>query len=98
MNTIDQEPGTAIVTGAGRGFGREVAAALVDAGWRVVGLARTAADLAQVREELGDRFTPMSADAVDEAVARSAISEYQPSLLVLNAGATPHMAPLTEHT
>jgi NAD(P)-dependent dehydrogenase (short-subunit alcohol dehydrogenase family) len=46
---------TAIVTGAGRGFGRGIAAALVAAGAHVVGVARTGSHLAEVRYALGRR-------------------------------------------
>ena len=37
-------------------------------------------------------------DVTDEKLARRIISEIQPSILVLNAGATPVMGPLTELT
>ncbi|MGY6023462.1 SDR family oxidoreductase [Streptomyces spinosirectus] len=89
---------TAVVTGAGRGFGRAISAALVAAGTRVVGIARTERDLRAVREELGDGFTPVAADATDESVAQRVVGDHRPGLLVLNAGATPHMAPLHEQT
>src|SRR3954469_1717439 len=89
---------TAVVTGAGRGFGRAISAALVAAGTRVVGIARTERDLRAVRDELGDGFTPVIADATDESVAQQVIRDHRPGLLVLNAGATPHMAPLQEQT
>ncbi|MFD2082635.1 NAD(P)-dependent dehydrogenase, short-chain alcohol dehydrogenase family [Actinopolymorpha cephalotaxi] len=89
---------TAVVTGASRGFGRAIAAALVALGTRVVGVARDERDLSAVREVLGEGFTAFVGDATDEALARDVISEYQPGLLVLNAGATPHMAPLQEQT
>lgn len=89
---------TAVVTGASRGFGRAIATALVAAGTHVVGIARGADDLNAVHAELGDRFTPVVADATDEAVARRVIHEHRPGLLVLNAGATPHMAPVHEQT
>ncbi|WP_143668459.1 SDR family NAD(P)-dependent oxidoreductase, partial [Streptomyces carpinensis] len=45
---------TAVVTGAGRGFGRAIAAALVAGGTRVIGIARDEQELRAVREELGD--------------------------------------------
>ena len=98
MNTTDQSIDTAIVSGASRGFGRAIATELVAAGWRVVGLARTTRDLQEVRDEAGDGFIPVTSDAADEAVAESMITRFQPRLLVLNAGAVPHMAPLTQHT
>lgn len=89
---------TAIVTGAGRGFGRAIAAALVAAGARVVGVARTRSQLEEVRAQLGDAFTPVVADAADPAAAARLIDEYRPATLVLCAGATPPMAPLQEQT
>jgi len=89
---------TAVVTGASRGFGRAIAAALVTGGVRVVGIARDEGPLGAVRDDLGDRFTPLAADAADEDLARRVIAEHRPGLLVLNAGAVPHMAPVQEQT
>lgn len=89
---------TAIVTGASRGFGRGVAAALSAAGAHVVGVARTSADLDHVRDVLGDDFAPVTADAADPAAATRLIDEYQPRTLVLCAGAAPRMTPLQEQT
>lgn len=89
---------TAVVTGASRGFGRAIAAALVAAGTDVVGLARDARELHAVGDALGERFTPLVADAADEAAAQAVIRDRRPGLLVLNAGATPHMAPVHEQT
>ncbi|MGB8408077.1 MAG: SDR family oxidoreductase [Mycobacterium sp.] len=89
---------TALVSGAGRGFGRAIATALVSAGWRVVGVARTGADLESVRAEVGTGFIPVAGDATDEALGTQLIAQYRPQLLVLNAGATPHTAPLTDQT
>ncbi|MEU3985138.1 SDR family oxidoreductase [Streptomyces sp. NPDC026672] len=89
---------TAVVTGAGRGFGRAIAAALVAGGTRVVGIARDAQALDAVRDELGDAFTPLAADATGDALAHDVIRDHRPGLLVLNAGAAPHMAPVQEQT
>ncbi len=89
---------TAVVTGAGRGFGRAVAAALVATGTHVVGIARDERELRAVREDLGAGFTPVAADATGEALAEEVIREHRPGLLVLNAGAPTHMAPVHEHT
>src|ERR1700685_3153932 len=105
MTTPGQRPGgqemsahfkTAVVTGASRGFGRAIAAALVAAGTDVVGVARGEQDLATARAELGGGFTPVTADAADDALAHDLIRQYRPGLLVLNAGAVPHMAPVHE--
>ncbi|SEM11219.1 SDR family oxidoreductase [Streptacidiphilus jiangxiensis] len=89
---------TAVVTGAGRGFGRVVAAALVAEGTRVLGVARTEADLAAAREELGNGFVPVVGDAGDEELAERLVREERPALLVLNAGARPLLAPLHEQS
>ncbi len=89
---------TAVVTGASRGFGRAIAGALVAAGAPVVGIARGEHDLRAVHDELGARFTPVRADATDETLAHDVIREHRPGLLVLNAGAVPHMAPVHEQT
>jgi NAD(P)-dependent dehydrogenase (short-subunit alcohol dehydrogenase family) len=89
---------TAVITGASRGFGRAIAAALVTAGTDVVGIARGERELRAVRDELGEGFTPVAADATDDALAQDVIREYRPGLLVLNAGVAPHMAPVHEQT
>jgi NAD(P)-dependent dehydrogenase (short-subunit alcohol dehydrogenase family) len=89
---------TAIVTGAGRGFGRAIATALSAAGAHVVGVARSASALDELRDELGNTFTAVAADAADPATAGRLLDEYSPRTLVLCAGAAPTMAPLHEHT
>ena len=89
---------TAVVTGASRGFGRAIAGALVAAGTTVVGIARNADELRAVRDELGDGFTPVTGDATDAELAHTVVREHRPGLLVLNAGITPHMAPVQEQT
>ena len=85
---------TAIVTGASRGFGRAIAAALAVAGARVVGVARRPAHI----DELGEHFTSVAADVADPQVAQRLIDEHQPTMLVLCAGASPTMSPLHEQT
>jgi NAD(P)-dependent dehydrogenase (short-subunit alcohol dehydrogenase family) len=75
---------TAIVTGASRGFGRGIAAALTAAGAHVIGVARSGGTV--------------TADAADPATAQRLIDEYQPRTVVLCAGAAPQMSPLHEQT
>jgi len=89
---------TALVTGASRGFGRGIAAALSKAGAQVVGVARDRTQLQEVSAELGTSFTPVEADATDPTVAGRLIDAHQPSILVLNAGAAPLSRPLQHHT
>lgn len=89
---------TALVTGAGRGFGRGIATALSEAGAAVVGVARDQARLAELRAELGDTFIPVVADAADPVTAGALIDAHRPRILVLNAGATPLPRPIHQHT
>jgi NAD(P)-dependent dehydrogenase (short-subunit alcohol dehydrogenase family) len=98
MPITDLTDTTALVTGASRGFGRGIATALTAAGARVIGLARTAEPLHELREQLGDRFTPVTGDATDPDLAHDLIAQYRPQTLVLNAGAIPAMGPVHEHT
>jgi NAD(P)-dependent dehydrogenase (short-subunit alcohol dehydrogenase family) len=98
MSSTDLTGTTAVVTGASRGFGRGVAAALTAAGASVIGVARTIAPLHEVHEELGDRFIPVAGDAADPGLAEELITQYRPKTLVLNAGAVPPMGAVHEQT
>jgi NAD(P)-dependent dehydrogenase (short-subunit alcohol dehydrogenase family) len=89
---------TAIVTGAGRGFGRAIAMALSAAGAHVIGVARTRAQLDEVHDQVGDTFTAVVADAADPATAGRLLDDYRPRTLVLCAGAAPQMRPLPDQT
>lgn len=90
--------GSAIVTGAGRGFGRGIAAALAGAGHTVIAVGRDPDQCSALRTQLGAAIVPVVADAADPAVAGRLIAEYAPRTLILNAGVTPHTAPLQEQT
>jgi NAD(P)-dependent dehydrogenase (short-subunit alcohol dehydrogenase family) len=95
----DQLSGTtALVTGASRGLGRGVAVSLAEAGATVVGVGRDRGRLEDLRADLGDRFTPVPADAADPVVASHLIDRYEPRLLVLAAGAAPPMRSLQHQT
>ena len=97
--TIRQLAGTtAVVTGASRGFGRAISVSLVERGAHVVGVARSEELLADVKDQLGDAFTPEVADVADPAVARQLIADHRPRTVVLNAGATPSAGSLLEQT
>ena len=89
---------TAVVTGASRGFGRATAVALAAHGAHVIGIARSAAPVKELEEELDGSFTAVVADATDPALPAWLFSRYQPQTVVLNAGATPVMGPLQEQT
>jgi NAD(P)-dependent dehydrogenase (short-subunit alcohol dehydrogenase family) len=98
MNGSELVGTTALVTGASRGFGRGTGIALAKAGAQVVGVARDAAALRELRAELGDSFIPVTADVTDPMVAGALVDEYHPRVLVLNAGATPLPRPIQQHT
>jgi NAD(P)-dependent dehydrogenase (short-subunit alcohol dehydrogenase family) len=98
MSANEIKGATALVTGASRGFGRGIATALGAAGAAVVGVARDGAGLEELHAELGESFTPVSADAADPTVAGQLIDAYRPTILVLNAGAAPLSRPLQQHT
>jgi NAD(P)-dependent dehydrogenase (short-subunit alcohol dehydrogenase family) len=98
MSAQELSGSTALVTGASRGFGRGVAIALAGAGANVVGVARDRAALEEVRALVGDRFTPVAADAADPNVAGMLIDAYHPRVLVLAAGVAPLSRPLHRQT
>ncbi|OBH54346.1 short-chain dehydrogenase [Mycobacterium colombiense] len=65
MTQSIQQP-VAIVTGASRGFGSAVSAALLDRGWTVVGDARRASELESTVRELNSRnFIALPGDVTD---------------------------------
>lgn len=94
----ETQQGTALVTGASRGLGRGIAVALAGVGYHVAGVARDQDALAELRAQLGERFTPVRADAADPVAAGELIDAYRPAVLVLNAGAPPLPRPLHRHT
>ena len=98
MPAEDLSGTVALVTGASRGFGRAITAALNAAGARVVGLARDADRLQELRAELGESFVGIAADAADPLVAGRMIDRYRPRTIVLCAGATPLPRPIHHHT
>lgn len=89
---------TAVVTGASRGLGRGVAISLAEAGATVVGIGRDRGRLEDLRAELGDRFTPVQADAADPVAASHLIDRFAPRLVVLAAGVAPPMRALQHQT
>lgn len=88
MNLKDK---TAIVTGASRGIGRAFSEALVKKDATVYGLARGEDTLAEVQQNLGNSFLPVSLDitdhkAIDAWVEETFKSSRLPDILINNAG------------
>src|SRR6478736_2651950 len=88
---------TTMVVGASRGLGRGIATALADTGAPVISVARTETALAELAAGAGN-VTPEVADATDSTVASTLLDRYDPSTVVVVAGATPVMRPLQDHT
>jgi NAD(P)-dependent dehydrogenase (short-subunit alcohol dehydrogenase family) len=86
----------AIVVGASRGFGRGIAEALVEAGAEVYAISRS--DASELARSSGGRIHAITADATDPEVAPRVLRDVEPSIVVLNAGATPKAAPIQDHT
>lgn len=98
MASLDLHGTTALVTGASRGFGRATAVAFLNAGARVVAVARNAAQLAELQTEVGEGLIVVAGDAADPVLAGTLIDTYRPRTLVLNAGAAPLSRAIHQHT
>lgn len=82
----------AVVTGAGKGLGSAISAALVAKGAMVYGLAGNEDDLNGLQRELGEKFAPVPMDITDQKAVYSWIADifsdgHSPDILVNNAGA-----------
>ena len=87
----------AIVVGTSRGLGRGVAEAFLDAGASVVAIARDPQPLAELAAH-NPRLQLLSADATDPSVAQTLLSQHNPNVVALVAGAAPPLHPLQQHT
>ena len=95
--TSDLSEMTTIVVGASRGLGRGITTAFAEAGAPVIAVARTAAPLADQAAGSGS-IQPEVADAGDPTVAGSLLDRYEPTAVILVAGASPLLRPLQHHT
>jgi NAD(P)-dependent dehydrogenase (short-subunit alcohol dehydrogenase family) len=94
MQTLEQQ--RVLITGGSRGLGLGVVEALVARQAKVTVIARDSARLTELKARLGVTIIP--GDATDPTLAESVLRDVRPSVLLLNAGATPTMAPLHEQT
>lgn len=91
--TIELEGKVALVTGASRGIGRDIAARFVEAGAKVALVARNRDALQDTASDLGDKAFPFVADVADSESIREAVSAVEQDIgpidiLVNNAGVT----------
>jgi NAD(P)-dependent dehydrogenase (short-subunit alcohol dehydrogenase family) len=84
-----------VVTGGSRGLGLGIVAALLARGAQVTVVARDPTRLADV-QRLGAAARP--GDVTDPALMSAVVADVKPSVLILNAGATPAMAPIDEQS
>ena len=87
---------TALVTGASRGIGAEIARSLAAEGMQVLALARSADALADLASLPGIR--PVVADVTDIGAVAAALAGHEVDVLVNNAGAVGSVAPLHHQT
>ena len=92
METLEGQK--VVVTGGSRGLGLGIVEALVARKAQVTVVARDPERLAEVAKRLGVKT--VRGDVTDEKLAHGVLSDIGPSVLVLNAGATPPMGPLHE--
>lgn len=92
MSTLSNQ--IALVTGASRGIGREIAGALADAGAVVIGTATTASGAQSISDFLADRkgrgivVDVTDVEGVQAAIKDITASDGTPTVLVNNAGIT----------
>jgi NAD(P)-dependent dehydrogenase (short-subunit alcohol dehydrogenase family) len=91
-NLLNQQ---VLVTGGSRGLGLAVVKALIAKGAKVTVLARDRRRLAEVAET---GAVVVAGDATDAALMDGLVADLRPSILILNAGATPHMGTIDQQT
>src|SRR5437899_5371882 len=94
MQTLEQQ--RVLTVGGSRGLGLGVVESLVTRRANITVIARDSERLRELKTRLGVSVIP--GDATDPELAESVLREVRPSVLVLNAGATPVVAPLDEQT
>lgn len=94
MQTLEGQ--RVLVVGGSRGLGLGIVEALVARKASVTVVARESARLAELEARLG--ISIISGDATDPTLADSVLRDVGPTVLVMNAGATPAMVPLHQQT
>lgn len=85
-----------VVTGAGKGIGRATAVMLARRGAKVTALSRSAADLEELKSEIG--CIPIAVDLVDPDATRAAALQALPADLLVNCAGTTELQPFLDVT
>jgi NAD(P)-dependent dehydrogenase (short-subunit alcohol dehydrogenase family) len=93
LNTIDGQH--AVITGASEGLGLAMAKALLARGARVTAIARSAQKLERARDA---GASTIAGDVTDAALMSRVVTDGQPDILILNAGARLPMKPIDRQT
>ncbi|WP_392709962.1 SDR family oxidoreductase [Rhizobium ruizarguesonis] len=93
---MDFKGKTVIVTGAGKGIGREIVRMLAERGAQVVALTRSAADVEALRVEPGCRANQV--DLADADATREAVIAALPADFLINCAGTTELQPFLETT
>lgn len=88
---------TAIVIGASRGLGHAITMGFAEAGATVVAVSRGEATFPKPVKGCG-RIHPIRADAAEPGLAAALVDQFEPNVVVIVAGAVPHMVPLSAQT
>ena len=85
--------GTAVITGAARGIGLEIARKLMDDGWTIAALDMLEEDLKKSAEELGENYVPYTGNITDSEALEKVVEAVGRDLppvkgIVNNAGIT----------
>jgi NAD(P)-dependent dehydrogenase (short-subunit alcohol dehydrogenase family) len=97
MQMNELEGKVAIVVGASRGLGRGITEAFLEAGAKVVAVARDPTPLAGLAGKRAE-LRLVAADATDPMVAGNLLSQHSPDIVALVAGAVPLLRPIHHHT
>ena len=85
-----------VVTGAGKGIGRATALKLARRGAKVTALSRSAADLEELKSEIG--CIPIAVDLADPDATRAAALQALPADLLVNCAGTTELQPFLDVT
>ena len=85
-----------VVTGAGKGIGRATAVMLARRGAKVTALSRSAADLEELKNEIG--CIPIAVDLADPDATRAAALQSLPADLLVNCAGTTELQPFLDVT